>query len=97
MVDRETSGRPDHGVLSLDTSPAAERLQVELWRRMSPIDKARTVSALTRATQELSLAGIRQRYPHASEREWFVRLAVLTLGRRLTARVYPDAPALLHS
>ena len=64
---------------------------------MTPLEKARTVSALTRAVQELSLVGIRQRYPHASEHECLLRLAELKLGRQLTELAYPDAAALLDA
>ena len=85
------------GVLSADTSLAVERLQVDAWRRMSPVDKARTVDGLTRTSQALALAGIRQRHPGASERECFLRLAALKLGRETTLRLYPDAAALLES
>jgi hypothetical protein len=62
---------------------------------MSPSDKARTVTALARATQELSLAGIRRRHPRASERECQLRLAAIKLGHDLVVRIYPDAGALL--
>ena len=64
-------------MLSLDTSPEMERLQIDLWRRMSPLEKARAVDGLSLATQALALAGIRQRHPHASERECLLRLAML--------------------
>ena len=86
-----------HGVLSADTSPVVERLQIDAWQRMSSVDKARTVNALTRDTQALALAGIRRRHPGASERECFLRLAVLKLGRETTIRLYPDAAELLES
>lgn len=83
--------------LSRDTSRAAERLQVALWRGMSPLQKARIVSGITRAAQRLSLAGIQQRHPGASERECMLRLALLKLGPELTLRVYPEAANLLDS
>ena len=91
MAEADTAGAAKHGVMSADTSPAMERLQIDLWRRMTPLDKARAVTQLTRATQELARAGIRQRHPHASERECRLRLAVLKLGPRLAVLVEPDA------
>ena len=81
--------------LADDSSTEAERLQVSLWRSMSPAKKAHAVSTLCRATQELSLAGIRHRHPHASERECLLRLAELKLGPDLIRAVYPDATTLL--
>ena len=62
---------------------------------MTPQEKARTVSTLTRTVQELSLAGIRQRHPYASEDECLLRLAELKLGRRLFEQAYPDARTVL--
>jgi hypothetical protein len=76
--------------LSLDTSPDIERMQIERWRRMSPAEKAAIVSGLTRSVHELALAGIRQRYPDASPREQFLRLALLTLGPELARSAYPE-------
>jgi hypothetical protein len=36
-------------LLASDTSPEAERAQVELWRRMSPLEKMRAVTEISRA------------------------------------------------
>ena len=96
MADPDASGFRAHGVLSADSSPAVERLQIDVWRRMSPVHKARTVDALTRTAHLLALAGIRKRHPGASERECFLRLAVLKLGSEAVRRVYPDAAAVLE-
>jgi len=80
-----------HALLSSDTSLEAERTQVELWRRMSPLEKARTVSEISRAVQQLSLAGVRVRHPEASDRECLLRLAIIKLGRRVACEIYPEA------
>jgi Zn-dependent protease with chaperone function len=53
---------------------------------MTPAEKAAVVTGLTRATFDLALAGIRQRYPDASPREQFLRRAILLYGRELAAR-----------
>ncbi len=82
-------------MLAADTSHDAERVQVKLWQRMSPLQKARVVSEISRTAQELSLLGIRRRHPQASERECLLRLAVLKLGRELAISVYPEVAALL--
>ena len=76
--------------LSLDTSPEIERLQVEGWQHMSPAQKAAVVSGLTQAVHDLALAGVRLRHPQASEREQFLRLALITLGVDLARRAYPE-------
>ncbi|MGQ0721072.1 MAG: hypothetical protein ACT4PE_05790 [Candidatus Eiseniibacteriota bacterium] len=75
-----------------DTSPEATRLQIELWRRMTPLQKARLVGGLSRTVQELALAGIRRRHPAASERECALRLAHLKLGPVLYRCAYPRDP-----
>jgi hypothetical protein len=82
-------------ILSRDTSADAERLQIEVWRRMSPLDKAGIMSQATHDALTLALAGIRQRHPGASERECFIRLAALQLGPVLVRQVYPDADQFL--
>jgi hypothetical protein len=78
-----------------DTSPEAARVQVDLWRRMSAVEKAAIVSGLSRAVLRLSLAGIRSRHPGAPDRECMLRLAVITLGRELACKVYPEATSLV--
>lgn len=85
------------GVLASDTSETVEQVQVAIWRRMSPLEKARVTGDLTRAVHQLALAGVRGRYPAASERECFLRVALLTLGASLACRVYPEAAALVDT
>jgi hypothetical protein len=80
--------------LSADTPHEVECLQVGGWRRMSPAQKAAIVTGLTQAAYDMALAGVRQRYPDASPREQFLRLAILTLGSELAAKAYPDIAAL---
>jgi hypothetical protein len=81
--------------LSRDTTVDAERRQVELWRRMSSVEKAAIVTAATEDALALALAGIRQRHPAATERECFLRLAEMRLGPALVRMVYGDAAAVL--
>lgn len=69
-------------------------MQIELWKRMSPVEKARAVSAASRAVHELSLAGFRHRHPGAPESECRLRLAVLKLGTDLAHRAYPESVGL---
>lgn len=81
-------------ILAADTTLDIERRQVESWRRLSPADKLRIVSDTTRAVIDLSLAGIRRRHPRATERECFLRLAVILLGADTARRIYPDVAQL---
>jgi hypothetical protein len=73
---------------ALDTSPEAEARHVELYRRMTPAEKAQRVSDLTQGACRLALAGLRSRHPSADERELLLRLAVLRLGAEAVARAY---------
>ena len=57
---------------------------------MSPADKAAMVSGLTEAAFALARAGVRHRYPDASDREHFLHLAIVTLGPDFARTVYPD-------
>lgn len=82
---------PRMAVLSADTTADIEQRQVDAWRRLSPIERLRLVSDTSRAVMDLSLAGIRRRYPHASDRECFLRLAAIMLGVETTRHVYPEA------
>jgi hypothetical protein len=82
------------GVLSADTSRAAEDIQVERWRAMSPSERADLISSLCRTVDAFALAGIKLRHPGASERECFLRLAAIKLGADLARRVYPELSAL---
>ena len=82
-------------ILSQDTSADVERLQIEAWRRMSPVEKAGIVSQATHDALMLALSGIRQRYPGAPARECFLRLAAILLGPTLVRQVYPEAAEIL--
>jgi hypothetical protein len=82
--------------LARDTSAEIEQLQIARWREMSGAQKVAIVSGLSRASQELALAGIRHRYPHAGPREQFLRLAILNLGLDLARRAYPEIDDLIE-
>ena len=96
VVSDPRPGAVERGVLSADTSAEIERLQIEAWRRMSPLDRLLAANALSRQVQALALAGVRHRHPHASERECFLRLAAIKLGRERTVQLYPDATGLFE-
>jgi hypothetical protein len=78
------------GLLSADTDATSEHRQIERWRAMSPAEKLALVTGLNAAVDTLALAGIRLRHPGASDREQFLRLACLKLGRGLATQVYPE-------
>jgi len=75
-----------------DTTPEAWAKQFELYRRMSPAEKAAGVRAITRTVNALALAGLRQQYPAASDGELMLRLAVRRLGEDVVAKAYGWRP-----
>ena len=57
---------------------------------MTPSEKLSLVIRLSDTVRQLALAGVRQRYPDASPREQFLRLAMVTLGDDLARKAYPE-------
>jgi hypothetical protein len=58
-----------------DTSPEAEKVLIDLYRRMPGWQKLQQVMDLNRTVNDLALADIRRRHPQATERELLLRLA----------------------
>lgn len=77
--------------LSADTSPEAERVQIELLRQTPSWRKMEMVAELNAMVRDLMMAGLRQRYPNATPDELRRRLADLVLGPELAARVYDQS------
>jgi hypothetical protein len=75
-------------VLSSDTHPKMEALQIQFWREASPTRKMHVLAQLNASARTLALAGLRSRYPQASENELRRRLADLLLGEELARRAY---------
>jgi hypothetical protein len=76
--------------LAPDTSGDIEQRQIEAWRAMTPGQKLQLALQMTATVRQLALAGIRQRYPSASPREEFLRLAQVVLGEELARKAYPE-------
>jgi hypothetical protein len=76
--------------LADDTPLEIERIQVEGWRTMTPAHKAALVISASRAADAMARAGIRTRFPGASAREQFLRLAMLKLGVDLARQAFPE-------
>ncbi len=81
-----------------DTSPEAWEILTELQRKMPPSEKMQLAFEWSEIIRQFAEAGLREKYPHASEREIFLRYARQTLGEELFRKVYGsevpyDAPA----
>ena len=78
----------DKGPLFRDTDEGSERLLVELARATPVWKKFQQVADATEACRAFAMAGIKSRYPDASEQEVKLRLAALSLDRETMIRVY---------
>ena len=85
-----SNSTPPRAVLSDDTSTVAERSQFEIWRSLSTVQIAEIIVGASNALRTVAMAGLRNRYPAATDRELLVRYAALTLGPTLARRVYPE-------
>jgi len=74
-----------------DTHPQMEALQIELWRQASPTRKMHMLAQLNASARTLALAGLRSRFPNASEDELRYKIAVLLLGEELARKVYGES------
>jgi len=77
-------------ILSSDTHPKMEALQIQLWRQASPTRKMHMLAQLNASARTLALMGLRSQYPQASEAELRRRLASLLLGDELAHKVYGE-------
>jgi hypothetical protein len=75
-----------------DTHPKMEALQIRLWRQASPTQKMNMLAQLNASARTLALAGLRSRFPNASEDELRYKMAVLLLGEELAGKAYGDLP-----
>lgn len=78
--------------LSPDTTPDAQRKQIELMRRLSPAQKLSLAFALTETMRDLVRADLRHRFPHADETELRRRFIARVLSREDVIRAYGFDP-----
>ena len=77
-----------HGPLSRDTTPDAEAVRLDVFRKMTPRRKLQVMEDANRNAREMALAGLRLRHPDAGEEELFRRLMDLTLGEETAEQVF---------
>ena len=77
--------------MGLDTTIKAKRVQIDIFRKMSPEKRLENAVSLAQSARKLIAEGVRVRHPEYSEQE--VRLASirLMLGEAHFSRVYPEA------
>ena len=80
-----------------DTREAIDRAVFEGFRAMTPLRRLEIAANASRALHRLSVAGLRLRYPDASEEELFRRAGAIRLGRKLTLMAFgPEAESWLE-
>ncbi|MCM2315959.1 MAG: hypothetical protein NDJ92_12515 [Thermoanaerobaculia bacterium] len=77
---------------SRDTSEAIDRLQFELFRKMSLAERVAIFRGVNNAMHQLARIGINLRFPDATPEEVFLRLAATRLDRETMIRVYDWDP-----
>lgn len=73
-----------------DTSAESERILLRLYRKMTTAQKARRVFSAYRMGKMLTIAGIRVKYPDASDEEIWHLWARRHLGDDLYRKVYQE-------
>lgn len=75
----------------LDTSAEAERVQIEIFRKMTPEQRLQLAAQLTRIHRKRLTISVRRRHPEYDEDQ--VRLAVIrsTIPEELFFAAYPHA------
>ncbi len=71
-----------------DTDPRAMRVWIEIQRRMDPAEKVQAVFLLSEGLTRAQESAIRSAYPHATDREVFLRTLARRLPRALMVRAY---------
>jgi hypothetical protein len=79
---------------SPDTSPDADRVQREVFARMSGERRVELALEMSIAMRAVSADGIRSRHPEYQEVQVRHALNRLILGDRLFQQAWPDAPLL---
>lgn len=82
---------------SPDIPESVDRAMFDGFRAMTPLERLRIATNASRALHRLSVAGLRLRYPAASDEELARRAGALRLGRELTRMAFgPEAEAWLE-
>lgn len=75
--------------LSPDTSAEADRVQIEVYRRMGGSGRLRAAFQLIEITRQAAVSGIRSRHPEYDDEQVHLAYARLVLGDELTRAAWP--------
>jgi hypothetical protein len=75
-----------------DTSPEAQQVLLDIYRRMPPAVKVRRIFDAYQTGKMLAMAGLRLLYPNATEKQIWFLWAKRHLGEKLFNEVYGAIP-----
>jgi hypothetical protein len=73
-----------------DSSASTAQMRAEIFRRMTPAEKAAIVEQMSEEARELARVGIRLRHPDYSSNEVEHALHRLLVGDALADKAWPD-------
>jgi hypothetical protein len=76
--------------VAADTSPEADTVQIEAYRRMGGTGRVQVMFRLNEMVRRTAMAGIRRRHPAYGEADTLLALAQLLYGEDLVGRAWPD-------
>jgi hypothetical protein len=77
------------GSLARDTESSAQDAQIEILRSLPAWRKLELLADCCETNRSLMTAGLRKRFPHASEAELHQMLMKLFWGEEAAARIWP--------
>jgi len=78
-----------------DTAADALRVQLEVYRAMSPRARVEVALSMSEEARAITAAGIRARHPEYDERHVAAALRRLLVGDDLHRRAWPEDPRVL--
>ncbi|HXU06578.1 MAG TPA: hypothetical protein VN903_36735 [Polyangia bacterium] len=79
-------------VRARDTTAASHAVQMNAYRHLGPVQRARLAARLSAETRELTRAGIRARHPAYTEKEVGLALCRVLYGDDLVRKAWPEYP-----
>lgn len=76
--------------MAADTSPDADAIQIDAYRRLGGPGRAQVMFRLTELARRTAEAGIRRRHPGYGDAQVMLALARLVLGDDLVRSAWPD-------
>jgi hypothetical protein len=76
--------------VSLDTNADADRVQLDVYRRMGGSERLATAFRLIELARRAAVTGIRSRHPDYDDEQIRLAYARLVLGDELTREVWPQ-------